>query len=203
MNRINKGFKSDKDGGVVCIVPNKLSAQTLNAIIYVMQFIISNHVITQDVLINEIIDVIEKQDLNFDKVLFLKQADRIMICILMLLHNTNFEYGGAETDRLRIHAGNSFISHNRNFVDSDGKPVDVEETFGKLSVQGFVTLKNEDKDFKVCHDIFTTNLDVSEWCEDDLFSIEAIEKALPNHLFKKVNLDLDLTLSRNFKLTSA
>ena len=49
----------------------------------------------------------------------------------------------------------------------------------------------------------STNLEVESWCADNLFHIEPLSDEVPNHMCKRIRLDTDLAIDKDFKLSAA
>ena len=101
----------------------------------------------------DVFNVIIKNKIYFDRDLFEAQSNRIMLCTLLLLHNTSFDFKGHKLGSCVISPENHSISHNARFVDADGKAVEHKESFGKLQITGNVVLNKEGKDLAISHTI--------------------------------------------------
>ena len=202
-SRINNGFKDNRKAETTEIKDGKLSSSTLEAIQYVMGFIYARESFSQSDLINQLISVINHNKFKCDEALFVNQSNKITLCILLLLHNAEFDYKGYKPGYCKISSEHSEISHNIRWVDKDNNPVDLNESFGNLDIKGHVVVKNGDKDVTVAHTVATTNLKAEDWCEEQLFNIEPKSEHTPEYLCKRLNLDQDLLISSSFKLTSA
>lgn len=198
--RIDKGFKDDKKTKKTLLKKDKLSTETLHAIQYVMSFIISKEAFSQMDLINQIINVLNQNNISFDKDKILAQADKITLCVLLLLHNSKFDYKGHKLAYCTISPEKESVPHNTNFVDQDGNRIDMDESFGNLQAQGNVVLNKDCQDLTIAYPIMSTELDVEKWCSETLFNIEPLGETNSNYLYKRLNLRKDLVISENFKL---
>ncbi len=88
-------------------------------------------------------------------------------------------------------------------MEANGEKVEHVESFGSLNVHGLITFRIDDKDLSIGHSVMSTNLDVEEWCSTELFHIVPFSNDLPNHMCKRLKLDVELCLSDDFKLSSA
>ena len=195
--RIDKGFKDDKK---TLLKKDKLSIETLHAIQYVMSFIISKEAFSQQDLINQIITVLYQNDISFDKNKILAQADKITLCVLLLLHNSEFDYKGYKLAYCTINPEKESISYNTNFVNKDGNKIDIDENFGNLQAMGHVILDKDGQDLTIAYPIMSTDLNVEEWCTESLFNIEPLGKTNSKYLCKRLKLGEELVISEDFKL---
>ena len=201
ISRIDSAFKEDKKNKLASYRQGKLSETTFNAIQHVMSFISGNASFGQDELLNELVAVLKKNRLEFNESVLRKLSDKIAICILLLFHHSEFDFKGYKLGRCKISSEKESISHNVKFVDADGNDVDHDESFGNLSVTGTVTLEKDGKDLSIAHAIMATNLSSEIWCSDELFHIEPFSEEIPNHMCKRLKLDVDLCLNEGFKLS--
>lgn len=198
--RIDKGFKDNKQTQKTLLKKDKLSIETLHAIQFVMSFIISKEAFSQKDLINQIINVIEQNEISFDKNKILAQADKIILCVLLLLHNSEFDYKGHKLAYCTINSEKESVSCNTNFIDKDGNKIEIDEGFGNLQVRGNVILNKDGQDLTVCYTIMSTELEVKKWCDESLFNIEPLGKTNTEYLCKRIKLGADIFISENFKL---
>lgn len=202
-SRIDSGFKVDKKYRVARYKDGKLSEDTFKAIQHVMSFLSGNAAFTQDELIEELVEVLKQNRLDFNPDVIFSLSDKITLCTLLLLHQAKFDIRGHKKAHCAISSDKESISHNVQFVDLDGNPVEHHESFGLLSIMGTVTVKNEEKDLGISHCVMSTNLDVESWCSESLFRIEPLSHEVPNHMCKRVRLDTDLAIGPDFKLAAA
>lgn len=201
VSRIDSAFKEDKRNKVVSYKQGKLSEATFNAIQHVMSFISGNASFGQDEIMDELISVLKKNQLEFDESVLRELSDKITVCILLLFHHSEFDFKGYKPGQCKISSEKESISHNVKFVDSEGNEVEHEESFGNLSVNGTITLDKDGKDLSIAHTIIATNLSSEVWCSDGLFHIEPFSDEIPNHMCKRLKLDVDLCLNEEFKLS--
>lgn len=200
ISRIDGAFKEDKNNKLASYKEGKLSEATFNAIQHVMSFISGNASFGQDELMDELVSVLKKNQLEFDESVLRELSDKITICILLLFHHSEFDFKGYKPGRCEVSSEKKSISHNVKFVDADGNEVEHEESFGNLSVIGTITLENDGKDLSIAHTIIATNLPSEVWCSDGLFHIEPFSDEIPNHMCKRLKLGVDLCLNDEFKL---
>ncbi|MCW9029578.1 MAG: hypothetical protein OQJ80_11640, partial [Kangiella sp.] len=146
-------------------------------------------------VVSELLSVIKANKLNVNEDELLKYSNKITACVILLLHETTFEYGAHKQGFCRVSCENSSIPYQQIFVDQDGNPVEHKESFGNLQVIGHVILEKDGKDLTICYPLMTTNLSVEKWCHDDMFVIEPLTEDHPNYLHKKMSFDKPLCLT--------
>ncbi|MDQ9035186.1 hypothetical protein RFH07_00890 [Acinetobacter seifertii] len=198
LSRIENSFKIDKKEETANYKIGKLSINTLEAISYCLGFISGTAKFTQQNLIDELIGVLTKNNLNFDEKSIREESDKITICTLLLFQHSTFFLKGHKVGLCRISAEKESILYNMKFVDIDGNEVEHKENFGALYIQGTITLDRDGQDIHIAHTIMTTTLSAEEWCDDSLFVIESCEH---NLTYKKLKLDNDLMLNNKHKLS--
>lgn len=201
-NRIDTSFKEDKEHGIAYFKKDRISRQFFESIQYLLGFIGVVPAFTQQALIEQLIAVLSKNGISFNEDKIREQEKKIVLCILCLLNNTQFEYKGHKPGYCKVSCERKEIMNIPNFVDQEGNKIDYIKSFGNLSLEGYIVLKNEDKDLTVCYPLFATDLSVEEWCDEDLFTIRVQGAGNSKVEFHKVNLDTDLVISENFKLSS-
>jgi hypothetical protein len=198
-SRIDSLFKEDKKSKTAQL-HKRIGKETLDAISYVLGFIHSCAAFTQDELLNEMVFVLEKNTLIFDEQRLRAQGNRIAVCVLTLLHNTEFDLKGDQLGYCRIGSEKTAIPHNLRLVDENGDEVTWKEEFGNLQVNGEVVVQYNGAEVTVLYPVFTTNLGVEEWCDESLFSIEPVEAGDTQVLYRKVDFEAELGVSERFQL---
>ena len=199
--RVNKGFKENQNGNCV-LQKEKISHLTIQAICFVMSFISVKTAYSQDELIKETIEVINKNDLKINTTEFQLQANFFTLCTLLLLHNSKFKFKGYKEGFCKISPEKDSISYNAQLVDRDGKEIEIVESYGNLQVMGHVILENDGKDLIIAHAIMSTNLEVEKYCAPSLFSIEPIDKNVSNHLIRRLIISDNIHISKNRQLSN-
>ncbi len=201
VSRIDSAFKEDKKNKVALYRQGKLSKSTFKAIQHIMSFISGNASFGQDELLDELVSVLKKNQLEFDESVLRELSDKITVCVLLLFHHSKFDFKGYKPGRCIVSSEKESILYNMKFVDADGNEVEHEESFGNLSVNGTITLEKNGMDLSITHTIMTTNLSSEVWCSGGLFHIEPFSDEMPNHMYKRLKLDVDLCLNEEFKLS--
>ncbi|WJV61896.1 hypothetical protein PCO87_18915 [Pectobacteriaceae bacterium C52] len=199
-SRIDTIFSEDRKNEIAIMRKTKISADTFNTLQYILGFIGSHPAFDQDRVISELLEVIKANKLNVNEVEVLKHSGRIAACVMLLLHETTFEYRAHKKGYCKVSCDKTSIPYNQIFVDKDGSPVDHKESFGNLQVLGHVILEKDGKDLIVCYPLVIANLSVEDWCNDDMFIIEPITKDHPHYLHRKIAFDQALCFTDNGKI---
>lgn len=200
--KIDSTFSEDKKRGTASLKKGRLSQPTFQALQFLLSFIGSHPAYDQSAILSETMAVLHKNNLEFDQEKFLAQGDRLIVCILFLLHETEFEFGGPKPGYCRISCDKLSIAHNVRFIDDEGNPVEHSETFGNLQVQGHVVVAWNDSEITICYPLMVTDLDVEKWCDKSLFVVEPLSDQAPEYLCRKVQFD-NLTINGEGKLSAA
>lgn len=195
-SRIDNLFKIDKKSETAAL-KKRLSETNYLAIKHILGFIGSHPAYTQQEIISEIIEVLQLNSLDFEEEEIRGQGDKIMLCILSLVHNTEYNFRGHKNGYCNISCDKHSIPHEANFVDENGNPVEVDISFGKLQVNGTVPNINKGTEVLVSFPIITTELDVESWCDESLFNIDVSEGGFKS---KCVNFDGSVGVNDQFKL---
>lgn len=199
-SRIDSIFSEDKKNHKAFMKKPTMSADTFKALQHILSFIGSHPVFDQNKVISELLAVIKANKLDVNEVNILNHGDRIVACVVLLLHETTFEYGAQKQGYCRVSCEKTSISHNQRFIDQDGNPVEHIESFGNLQVLGHVILDKDGKDLTVSYPLMTTNLSAEIWCEDEMFVIEPLAEDLPYYLHKKISFDMPLCFTDSGKI---
>lgn len=199
--RVDSGFKDDSKNSTTSLKQGRLSQQTLEAISYVMSFIIPKEAFTQKALVEQLIQVIDSNGLKYERVKIETQSNKIALCAMLLLHNANFDIKGHKYGYCSITSEKNSVLHNVRHVDQYGNVIDFEESFGKLGITGYSVLDKDGRDLTIGHPIMSTELDAEDWCSIGLFHIEPMRPDDPNYLCKRLKLDCDLFINESFQLS--
>jgi|GEM_PF-5274819 len=197
---INEGFVDIDGSNNVIRKVGKLPNNALNAISRLLSFISGNASFTHEEFLEELIQILAKNRINFDKKQFTKHSDRLVLFIILLMHKVKYFNKKIFIGETRISAEKESILHGVNFIDKDGNEVEDTQTFGTLNVLGISEIDNGDKPLKVAHVIMTTNLTAKDYCEDSLFEVAVNEKFNAPNTYMMLNLDNDLKISTAYKL---
>lgn len=195
-SRIDNLFKIDKNSNTAEL-KKRLSETNFLAIKHILGFIGSHPAFTQKEIISEFIEVLRINGVEFEDEEIRNQGDRIMLCILSLVHNTEYNFGGHKNGFCSISCDKHSIPHESIFVDENGNPVEVDISFGKLQVNGTVPNINKGREVMVAFPVITTELDVESWCDDSLFHIDVSGAGFKS---KCVSFDGGVGVNSQFKL---
>jgi hypothetical protein len=200
-DHIDSAFREDKKNKVAIYKQGKLSQNIFNAIQHVMSFISGNATFGQDELLDELVSVLKKNQIEFNESVLRELSDKVTICTLLLFHHSDFDFKMHKPGRCEISSEKESISHNVKFVDIEGNEVEHDESFGNLSVKGIITLEKDEINLSIAHTIMSTNLSSEIWCSDELFHIESLSEEMPNYMCKRLKLDIDLCINEDFQLS--
>ncbi|MBN6741878.1 hypothetical protein JKG47_15310 [Acidithiobacillus sp. MC6.1] len=201
MTKIHTLFSGDNNSGTAVLKRRKIGQHTLAALQYIMGFIITKPVITQDLLLDQLISVLRQNQIDVDETALRDQAPGITLAALLLLHDTSFNFGGHRSGYCRITCEKTSIPYNTRFIDEEGHELEHTEEFGHLQVNGHVVLDKDGRDLTISFPVMSTFLKADEWCNSSIFCIEQPEpEHAPGLLMKVAKLDTNLCLDNNLKL---
>ncbi len=196
-SRIDNLFTLDKKNQTATL-SKRLSEPNYLAIQHILGFIGSHPAYTQQEIMSEIVQVLHLNDIDFEERDILNQSNRVMLCVLALIHNTEYDFKGHKNGYCNIACEKYSIPYEATFVDESGSPVEIEQSFGNLQINGTVPNINKGREVMVAFPVITTSLDVEEWCDDLLFNIDDREGGLK---LKAVNFDGPIGVNPQFKLS--
>lgn len=194
-SRIDTIFAEDKKNQTAFVKKPEISENTFNAIKHILGFIGSNPAFDQDQIVSALFQVIKANKLHVDVTEVLKYSDRIAICVMLLLHETKFEYYDKNQGYCKISCKNTTISYTKKEILGECK-----ESFGNLFVMGYVEVENSGKNVTICYPLMTTNISAENWCDDNMFVFEKMGENGSTHLYKKIIFDAHLYFNENDKI---
>ncbi len=200
-SNINSWFMENKKESTSVLRNTKISKKNFKSIEFLLSFIASVNAFNQKDLLNEIVQVIKDNDLNFDESKFLLQGRILTLCILMLLHNCKFDFNGHKLGFSKISCEKTYIPYNMKIINSDRSISQHIESFGNLQIIGSIIVDNDGKDLTISYPLMTTDLKVEECCNENLFLIKPIDKTYPQLLYKFVDFDCELSFKDDGKLS--
>lgn len=198
-SRIENMFKINAKSQIAVFV-KKMSEPNFLVIKHILGFIGSHPAYTQDEIMSELIQVLHLNDIEFEECEILNQGDKVMLCVLSLIHDTEYDFKGHKNGHCTIGCEKYSIPFEMTFVDESGEPVDIEQSFGNLQVNGTVPTINKGREAMVSFPVISTALDVEKWCDDSLFTIDNSEDG---YKLKKVNFDGAIGVSQHFRLAKS
>ncbi|MBJ2206697.1 hypothetical protein JFT33_08890 [Pseudomonas carnis] len=164
---------------------------------YLIGRVIARPTYTAEELISELLAVLKLNNLEVDTQRLKSQTDKITLCILVLIHNTKYEINAEKHALCKIQCEHSSIPYNTRYVDIDGQEVHIEHSFGNLCINGEVSVPNGEHESIISHAILKTNLSVSSWCSDEMFSIKTHDHDFQTN---EISFDAHLGIGDDFKL---
>lgn len=187
--RIDTIFSIDKKSKMASVKNERVLQNNFSALEHVLSFIGSHPAFEQNEILQAVVDVVRQNDIKMNEDKFREQSEKFMLAVLLLMHEVEFHYGASEPGSCAISCENISISHNQQFVDPEGNPVERKETFGNLQLLGHVVVPKGDKGLSVCYPILCTSLDTETNCHISIFKIEALSNLNPNYLVKKADFN--------------
>ncbi|WP_111848745.1 hypothetical protein [Acinetobacter baumannii] len=145
--------------------------------------------LTQDEVINEIIGVLKTNRIIIKENLIRKNADKIIMCILLLLHKTEYKFED-------LNNAETFISDNPHYSTKkdmeDNTPPNLYVA-GRFVINGF-----NGQVVEMITPIFTTNLKVEEWCDLRVIQTTILQD---ESVYQHIYLDDNIILDEHFKIS--
>ena len=184
--KIDKAFKHKKNDKVTKLKNDILSKNAKKAISYVMQMIIPREAFTQEELLHEVLCVMDKNDFTIDKNSFEMNSEKIMVCIILLLHKSKYEIDKNVTGRCEI-ASYEYSSSPNNEDARQGE---------KLVVCARVPFEHDGKKKYFAYHVLDTSLLTYDWCSENCFVLESRQ----NKEYQRFKSDANLVLNDKFIL---
>jgi hypothetical protein len=199
-SRIDTLFSENKKTNTAVLKKPKISENNFKAIQHLLGFIGSHPAFDQASIIESILNVISECDLIFNKEDFSQQEEQITLCILLLIHDSEFKFAGELPGSCKLSSEQTSLPYGVKYIDSDGNPVKNEQTFGNLQIHGHVALDKDGKELRVCYPLMSTELEAEKWCDESLFIIEPLSEEHSQHICKKIKFDGDLVFTASGKI---
>ena len=91
---IDSAFTEDKNNGTALLKKSGKASDSITRMAhFLLSFIGSYPAYSQDAVVSEVLDVINRNHFVVDRHKFLSQSDRLTVCVLFLLHETEFGIG--------------------------------------------------------------------------------------------------------------
>jgi hypothetical protein len=199
--RVDKIFKDDKKLKLSC-AKKPISSETIKILRHLLGAIRSQPAFSGDQFFDELIAVGKLNDLDVDEPKLRLQSNKIILCVLLLLHEKEYSYGGLKPGRSEItsEAGSIPIGP----VQQPKEHIDWPR-FGALAVNGIVSIISDQKSIDIAFPLMTTTLLAKDWCDESLFVEEDIADQLADDFEHFYSLRLDtsqaLCINDEFKLS--
>ncbi|MBV7571787.1 hypothetical protein KW846_03655 [Pseudomonas sp. PDM32] len=194
--RIDNYFKDDKAKKTTTFQkPIPQDEKSFAPIQHLLSFLGNYPAFSGDELIDDLISVLKSNDLVFDEKAIRAQQSGIIICVMLLMHQTAYDFGGDALGSCQISAENNAVMN--------GFPLELKEnTFGELQVVGNVSCAVPQGNGDVLDlefQVFKSGLRVLDYCNVSLFTQRPIAEA-PEYSRIVVNLDQHLVFTEGGKL---
>lgn len=203
IKKIEGNFKIDKTTRTCSIRPGKYGRDFVAALGYVIGFIHSKPAFDIAEFHTQLQAVFHERDIQFNAAALSAQADRMSLAILCLISGT--EVLLPDGDKARC-----VLSTEHNFRILEGQrrlPImtvtSEPSQFGTLQVSGEIQVVSKGKPLQVAYPLVTTQLSPHEHCESSVFEILAEENEFGIFCAEFINLEPDMALTANFKITTA
>ncbi len=198
--RIENSFKVQ--GQVARLIPGKLSHQTLNAIVHTMSVISGTPIFDQKEVLDRMCLALDTNGFSYNREAIALRSNKITLCILLLMHMAEFSYKALKNGVCQIRSAEETVLVNQRAVDTNGTEVELNQSFGKLSLVATVHIHELEKPLSVSHTIMSTDLDAEDWCDEGLFVVEPITPEHSHVLWRRLVLGDELRISSDFRLQS-
>ncbi|MDP0500457.1 MAG: hypothetical protein Q7P63_10185 [Verrucomicrobiota bacterium JB022] len=164
----------------------RIPSHVYPAVTRLLSFIDGRAAYSQDALKTEFMRILRECNMQLNGDLFEEQFDRITLCVLLLIHNANVEYGGYRHGICKMYAKPQSIW---GYVDPRGSVV-YEGDFGCLGISAETAVNFGGQDRVFIHGLMESNLDPKDYCDPSLF-LQEVYKSEDHQV--KLNLKLDLS----------
>ncbi len=197
-SRIDNFFKDDKKTKTTQLQNFKLGRDGLATLDHLLSFIGCVPAFTGHDLAKDLLAVLRHNKLMFDEATLIEQHPKIILCVMLLMHQTKFILESGITGDCRMG-----VENTRVFTDQGAPTEDTAVTSGLLQVMGTVSLVRPDgSPMEMSYPVFLSDLQIIDYCDASLFSNsvfpETSEWDVP-----LVDLDDDLVLLDSGKLGRA
>ena len=150
-DKINELLKKHRQDKYVCI-----PCQYYPIVDYLLALWYNEPVFQQENLINELVDFLDYAKFISNKQTILQQQNKIIMCMLIMLNDTKYEY----TSMFELQSCYCYIQSMPNIVDNKFH----------LNVNFFIQYKKfyNTENLTITTPIMQTSLESSEWCDNNL-----------------------------------
>jgi hypothetical protein len=134
-------------------------------------------ILNEDIIINDIIKTLKENRISFDEKKFKLQSDKIMLCILLLLH----------LKTLKIEESDEEIPYCSILYNNETELKNIH-----LGLYGIMNSPEGDY-MKIAFPLISTNLLLTQWCDEELI-YDTIQSNKKNEITRQLEFN-------NFKLT--
>ncbi|MEO8326067.1 MAG: hypothetical protein ABI618_09475 [Nitrospirota bacterium] len=180
-DRIDKLFKNDKNTKIPFGHNDLLLIQHLLAFMD-----IPRPLFTSDDILEDLVAVLQKNQLSFDKDALMTQRAPIVLCVMLLIRGSGFEFDKLPTGKCVVMAQGPHPHSNE--IRGDNFP----EAFERSTLQLFFAFEAPGVigPVLVFAPILSTDLLVTHYCDESLFALGQSYPSIGNHIFGDENLCL-------------
>jgi hypothetical protein len=164
------------------------------AVQYIMSYMVVRTAFNHYDIIKELNGVLKLNQIQFNKDLFNQNNDKILICILGLLNGTKFKVGPKKYGYCQICFDNPIDNSEHKEIE-----MPVVSNIGYLGLEAKIEVNVDGKNIFFAFMIFSTNLPAELWCEENLFTAEAIDGGTGNRILDSSKI---VVVNDRFHLTS-
>lgn len=192
-SRIDTFFKDDKKSQTTQLQLFKLGKDGFAPFQYLVSFIVSHPAFTGDQLLGDLLAVLRFNHLSFDEQAIIAQKPIILLCVMLLMHEAQFQLADDATAECRVAVEKTVMEQDAPFGQA-GKEVEM------IQVIGTVSLKRPDgRPMQVAYPIFQSGLRAVDYCDASVFD-KGIDPEFPELDAVQPNFNGGLFLSADRKL---
>lgn len=206
--RIESRFKDDKKNKVTKYKKPRLSTEDSSIISDLLGVVHSQNAFTTEHVFDDLFNILDKLNLNFDKEALLINKDKITLCIIYIINGTGFLLNNgskalcvvSDDFEDKIERRKSGI---KNFnIDEKGEAIPSEEDedyfeLGNLCILGQVEVSYEGKSLPMSFPILSTDLDIRKWVHPSLMEVRR-----GDYQYISVDMSQDMIINEDFKLAT-
>ena len=195
---LDKAIQIDQQSET-CFFKMKPDQRVYTAIKHVLSFISGKPAFTSDEIIDQLIVALRNIGLKFDETKIREQARRIIVCVLLLIHNTTYNYKGYKSGKCRISCEKPSIVLIPTGSNAPVIKSILNESHGNLRIDGEITFLFRNNDVRASFTVLDTTLNAIEWCNKDMITAKPVgSTALIQEV---IDFDAELRLDEKFILT--
>lgn len=176
---IQELFKDDEKTNTAVLKNYQVKSYTNEALDFLTKRFPLNAkpIFTSEAFMTDLLGVLHKNNFPIEKDVIMTQRAKIILCVMLLMHRSEFDFYGIYPVRCII-----------------------SDSFGHLGVGVLVPFIHKDGGISwASYEIFSTDLSPKEFCDESL-EVEESSPDQPGEIVRKLNFDQDLCL-KNSKLS--
>lgn len=188
---IRRNLVKQSDLDMVCFMGRSIPPKAFSAIQFILSKLQIRAMGTTDDVIDDIISIVERFNIEFSPAQLRLQADKISLCILLNSHMTEIKLDGGRKALLRIVVETLPKRAGRDYGPDIAPPDELGDLCILVDMPGIAN----GKDATFCVTIFESALKAGEWCDDSLLADVPLSWGSPT-------FNMDLRINGNFQLTA-